>query len=631
MTDTTLFRGYVPTKNKNCTMKFGNGEPLLTLEEVSAYDEYAGILAYDTILIDIDDQEQSEILMRMVEDMQLDCKVIQTTRGRHFYFKNTDIEKCKTHTHLACGLVADIKVGRKNSYAVLKFNGEERFTEWDVEEGTGYQTLPSFLRPVKSRIDLMNLAEGDGRNEALFSYILDLAKAGFSMDESRKILKLTNDYIFKNPLSDDELNTICRDEAFPTDLFMEDGKFLHDKFGQFLIKDNGIKRINGTLHIYNNGVYVSSQRLIEGAMIRKMPSIKAQQRTEVLKYVDIVAEDGQMADARYIAFQNGVYDIISDQMSEFSKDMVVTNMIPWKYNPQAYDKITDRTLYKIACNDQSIRCLLEEMIGYCMYRRNEMSKAFMLTGEKANGKTTFLEMLCTLFGKQNVSNLELVELSERFSVAELAGKLVNIGDDISDKFVEGDAVAKFKKIVSGSAIKGELKGERVFFFEPYVKLLFSANDIPRMKDKTGAVLRRLVIVPFNAKFSVEDPDYDPYIKYKLQTESAMQYLIVIGIRGLKRVLATKDFSNSKKVDKAIEEYNIENNPILSFIRDIGESEIINQPTAEVYRRYKMYCLENGFSEMTKIGFSRGICREMKLETKQIRVENKKIIIFVRII
>ena len=124
---TELFRGFVKTRNKKCTQKFANGEPLLTLEQVQKYDEYAGILAENTILIDIDNLDQSEVLMNIIEDRQINCRVIQTTRGRHFYFKNTKVTTCATHTHLACGLTADIKIGSKNSYAILKFDGEERF------------------------------------------------------------------------------------------------------------------------------------------------------------------------------------------------------------------------------------------------------------------------------------------------------------------------------------------------------------------------------------------------------------------------------------------------------------------------------------------------------------------------
>ena len=133
-----LFKGYVPTKNKKCTEKFKGVDKLKTYDDVKDLSEYAGILADDVILIDMDDEAQSDILMDIVDDLQLKCKVIVTSRGRHFYFKNSKISKNFTGTKLACGLTADIKLGSKTSYAILKFNNEERFCEWDIEPGEEY-------------------------------------------------------------------------------------------------------------------------------------------------------------------------------------------------------------------------------------------------------------------------------------------------------------------------------------------------------------------------------------------------------------------------------------------------------------------------------------------------------------
>lgn len=133
------------------------------------------------------------------------------------------------------------------------------------------------------------------------------------------------------------------------------------------------------------------------------------------------------------------------------------------------------------------------------------------------------------------------------------GKLANLGDDIGDDFLQGSQVAVFKKIVTGDRIKAERKGQDPFEFNPYTKLLFSANDIPRMKDKTGAVLRRLVIIPFNARFSkyledgvTIDPKFRPYIKYELNEQSSVEYMIKIGIEGLKRIIENNGFTKSKK-------------------------------------------------------------------------------------
>lgn len=621
-----LYKGYVPTNGKVPTIKFKDGAELLTLEQVQKEREYAGILADDVIVIDIDDSEQSEILMNIVKDLQLDCIVRKTSRGKHFLFKNSGIETCKAGAKLACGLTADIKVGKHNSTQQIKINGKERFVERDCGEP---MPVPKWLYPVKTNVDLIGLGEGEGRNSTLYGYILTLTTAGFSQEESRECLRIINKYILKEPLSEDELEIIMRDEAFPKDTFYDGKRFLHNNFAQFLKNNDRIRRVNGMLHVYRDGVYVPGSREIESAMVKYIPTLKTAQRTEVLKYLDIIcAEHVDGAAANLIAFKNGLFDLVTGEMMDFDPEQVITNKIPWDYDPEAYSEIADKTLNKIACSDQQIRALLEECIGYCFYRRNELSKAFVLTGDKSNGKSTFLDMIKNVLGDGNYSALDLAELDERFSVATMAGKLANIGDDISDDFLQGRSVANFKKLVSGNQVKAEIKNDpNVFFMKPTVKLLFSANDIPRMKDKTGAVLRRLVIIPFNARFSKNDPDFDPYITYKLRDEAVMKYLIRIGIEGLRRVIERRDFTNSHKVEKELKDYEVQNNPILLFLQE-KDFEIVNQPTKDIHKAYRVFCADNGFGEMTLANFSKEICKRLDLEVARRRIAGKLVGIYV---
>lgn len=622
-----LYRGYVKIKDKKSVDKFKNGEKLRTLAQAKKCDEYAGILASNVVLIDIDNGEQAEILMNIVEDLQLDCKVICTSRGKHFLFKDTQgkIKKCATGVKLACGLTADIKHGDHNSYEVLKVDGKERFVEWDSDQ---YQDIPNFLLPVKTSVDFFNMAEGEGRNSTLYKYILTLNSMGLGKDEAREIIQIINKYVFSESLSDDEIETITRDEAFPKDTFYDGRVFSHEKFATFLIANNHIKRINGQLHIYHNGCYVAGYPYIESAMIKHLPSLKAAHRTEVLKYIELQCLDNeQTAGADLIAFNNGVYHLTTGELTPLSPNTVVTNKIPWDYVPGAYNELADRTLNKLACGDLDVRALLEECIGYCFYRRNELSKAFMLTGDKSNGKSTFLDMVKNVLGIENISALDLSELDERFSVATMSGKLANIGDDISDEFLSGRSVSTFKKIVSGNPVKAEYKGQDAFFFNPYVKLLFSANEIPRIKDKTGAVLRRLVIIPFNAKFSKNDPDFDPYITHKLRAHEVMEYLIALGVQGLHRVLENNAFTNPETVSKAVEAYEITNNPILMFLKETDPLEIFNHSTADVYRLYRVFCAENGFSEMTRSTFTREVTRALDCTTKNARVNGIVVKVF----
>ena len=255
-----------------------------------------------------------------------------------------------------------------------------------------------------------------------------------------------------------------------------------------------------------------------------------------------------------------------------------------------------------------------------------MGKAFILTGDKLNGKSTFLDMITTLIGASNIAALDLKELGERFKTAELFGKLANIGDDIGDEFIADPSI--FKKLVTGDRVNAEKKGKDPFDFNNYAKLLFSANNIPRVKDKTGAVQRRLLIIPFNARFSPDDPDFKPHIKYDLRSRESMEYLVLLGIEGLKRVLNNRSFTRSSKVEKELKEYEKTNNPIIGFYEDYG-TEIENQPTAEVYKNYLEYCIHNNFQPLSHIEFSRQINKRFDFKIIDKKISGKKYRIFER--
>ena len=253
-----FFKGYVKTKNKSSVDKFKNATPdqLRKFEDVENLSEYAGVLADDTILIDIDDYDQSEKLMDIVEEKQLACRVYETTRGKHFLFKNNVVEKCKTHTKLACGLEADIKLGTRNSYEVLKFDGKDRPIIYDIFEGEEYEEIPKFLTPINTRVDFQNMEEGDGRNQTLFNYILTLQSNDFTVEEAKETIEVINDFVLPEPLPEDEIDKILRDDSFKKPLFYNKNQFLFDKFARFIKSNNRLIRINGTIHMYRNGVYV---------------------------------------------------------------------------------------------------------------------------------------------------------------------------------------------------------------------------------------------------------------------------------------------------------------------------------------------------------------------------------------
>lgn len=622
-----LFKGYVVTKNKQSIEPLKGRTDFRTLDEVENAPEYAGVLNDPIILVDLDDEEESDILFDIVEDKNLCCRVYQTTRGKHFLFKNYSVDNNKTRAKTGINLTADMKLGLRNSYEVIKFGGKKRKILYDKTDENGeYQNIPKWLTPVKTNYDFYSMKPGDGRNQSFFNYILTLQTYDFTVEEARECIRLINDYVLGEPLSDQELDTILRDEAFQKPIFYQGKTLLHDRFARYLKNNNHIMRINGVLHMYKEGIYRPGTTDIESQMIKLLPGLKMAQRREVLAYLEVlITENINPADANFMAFKNGVYDMVTDQFKDFDPDTIITNRINWNYNPAAYSLIADHTLNKMACDDPEIRCLLEEVIGYCFYRRNELRKAFILIGDRANGKSTYLDMIKSLLGDMNTAALDLKELGDRFKTAELFGKLANIGDDIGDEFIPNPAI--FKKLVSGDRVSVERKGKDPFEFNNYSKFLFSANNIPRIKDKTGAVLDRLVIIPFNAVFSKDDPDFDPYIKYKLREPEVMEYLINIGLQGLKRVLENNGFTVSTKVQKELESYEEQNNPILLFFKECGRAEIINQSTKDIYMQYSVFCTENNMQPMSNIEFSKQVKKKFDLEIMDKRINGKKRRIF----
>ena len=358
-------------------------------------------------------------------------------------------------------------------------------------------------------------------------------------------------------------------------------------------------------------------------MLKEIPNLSSHNRDETLKYLKIMAPEKAMSKPNYIAFRNGIFDLVSDKLLPFDPEIIIPCMIPWDYNENAYDELCNTFLNRITCNDPDLRSRLEECIGYCFYRDNFLKAAFFLTGEKDNGKTTFLNLLQRALGEDNCSNLDMKQLSQQFAVVRLFGKLANVGDDISADDIKDPSV--FKKVTGGGKTEAEYKGKDMFSFNPFVKFIFSANTLPRINDLTEAVYKRMKQIPFLATFSETDPDFDPFIGDKLNNQLSMEYFIKVGIDGLKRLIENKAFTQSTKAKEKEDEYREQNNPIEGFIEEKTKDYLLQEPKAIVYRAFQIWCSENGFTPVTSNVFSKLIKKKCDFREKdrQQRVEKGK--------
>ena len=638
-----LFKGYIPSMSKVPMSPIKGGDYLV---EPPTNGDYVGVLKENIIQLDFDTEDETEKVLKVVAEYKLKCDVLKTTRGVHLYFINDDHTKSQSvGIFNAMGLKCDIGLGNKDRVIPLRTTKtliktktvdgvihevEEKIVtqrEW-LQTYTELEVIPPYLRPF-GKFDY-GFSKTESRNQTLFDYILQMQARGYSREDVRRTIKVINKYMLYEPLSDREIDVITRDDAFSEEIFYtEKGRFLHHVFGDYMLANSNIILIDQQVHIYtNSGLYSNDTFDFEKQMLDKIPSLKDVHRKEVYKYITLkVKRKGAFAPAKYIGLRDTILDLETMTQIPYTPDLIIANRLDYGYNPTAYNATMDKTLDKVSCGDAQIRSLIEEMIGYSLYSANTMQKAFILTGEGSNGKSTMLDVIKKLLGKANYSSLEMHDLEDAYRPAEMYNKLANIGDDISNKYMNNSSI--FKKAVTGESFMVAKKYGQPFELESYATQIFCANDLPQVNDKSDGFSRRILIVPFNATFSNDDADFDPFVMDKLIEEDALEYLLKLAVDGLKRVIVNRKFSKSDASENEMMEYNILNNNVLEWMRDVELFEIENHSVAEVYRRYTVWCGESGAHAVKKTNLSKEMKKYYDLVSKPKSLDGKTTRVYVK--
>ncbi len=406
--------------------------------------------------------------------------------------------------------------------------------------------------------------------------------------------------------------------AEPIPEFFDGKRFLHNVMGDYLIKAHGVCKINGAVHIYDNGIYKPGEEILHGFMIQLVPELTDARRKEVYKYIKVnpSTPDKQLSPPYLIPFATHIYDLKNDRFMDYTPEHVFLNRFPYDYKPDApiFDTVTG-TISRIAGNDQEVVSLLYEAMGNCFYLLNSFRGAAMLYGRSgSNGKSTLLNMITQLLGRENASYLSLQDTAERFRLVEVYGKAANIGDDIPSTYLPESSI--FKKLVTGEMVTAEKKGQDPFSFKPYAKMFFAMNGLPPVSDKSRAFFSRILLIPLNQDFS-KDGTRDVSLKDRAWTQQEMECLTRLAVEGLKRLLAQGDFTRPECVKQAVAEYEAENNPVKEFLEEAGS--IAGKPTQDVYDDYRYWCGSSGHKNMlTRKKFTKEVKAETGLAIKDKR-------------
>ncbi len=207
-----------------------------------------------------------------------------------------------------------------------------------------------------------------------------------------------------------------------------------------------------------------------------------------------------------INFANGVLNLATGTLSPHTPEQGFLYALPYGYDPTATCPAFDKFMGEITSGDKQIQALLHEFLGYSICDQDYwLQKAILLIGEGSNGKSTYLKIAEELAGRENIAFLSLYDLQVETSRSHLEGKLLNISDELPNYNFKNTEL--LKKLLGGTMTARKLYHDGTMI-ENSTKFIFAGNEIPSTNDVSEGLFRRLVIVPFSAKFSQGPGDVD---------------------------------------------------------------------------------------------------------------------------
>jgi len=239
--------------------------------------------------------------------------------------------------------------------------------------------------------------------------------------------------------------------------------------------------------------------------------------------------------------------------------------------------------------------LLQEWMGYCLVADTSQQKMLMLVGPRRSGKGTIGRILHRLVGAGNVVGPTMSGLAGNFGLQPLIGKSLAI---VSDARFTGENIGVVVERLLCISGEDRLTVDRKFLGSVTMKLptrfTFLTNELPRLKDASGALAGRFLILRLTHSFYGKE---DVTLTAKLMAE--LPGILLWAIEGLKRLRPRGHFVQPESVLDAVRELEDLSSPVLAFVRD----RCVVAPGRRIwvdnlYAAWNAWCEQDGRSSVT---------------------------------
>lgn len=376
-------------------------------------------------------------------------------------------------------------------------------------------------------------------------------------------------------------------------------------------KEKTLLYCDGHYYEYESGVFLlikedKIRKFIKEKLKDKFTQFKAGEILHSLRVDVALGSSEDLNASELLNLKNGMFNLETLELVPHSHDFKSTIQLPVSYNPSAKCDKWFETLKGIFLDDIEKADILQEFFGLCLTKETKYEKALFAIGEGANGKSTILHILQQILGKRNYSSVPLEMFKNPHYTANFYNRLANISIETNAKSSVYDSL--MKAVISGDTISADFKYKNVIQFNPFCKLIFALNSMPRVDDKTDAFYRRLIVVRFNRQF--EEEEQNKNLKHELEAE--MDGIFTWMVEGIKRLRQRGYFKLPAGIKQEVEEYRKENNNVMTFI----EEECNLEPNAviskqELYNSYSEWCKKNGYKSLAKKKFGKELTKHFQ--------------------
>ena len=626
-------REYDSAYDNKAAMNKWKSKPLTYSEAQAAVENgmrVGWVIPKGMVVVDIDnkdDDRSQTYIERILKKFEVEYSYNYTSKGIHCLFRDPT-ETIKSDSRMKCGLniMVDTRAN-ETGYIVLPCNDPHReWGEWRdyVEE------IPYFLKPAckDATESFIGMAEGDGRNNALFKWRTRLETCNkFTPAEVEKCIRIINENLFETPMANNELfKTVLRQKD--KEIKKTDKENVYERYATELTERYDIVSYYDVFYKFN-GIYYKKMEDIELEQLihtELNKNISKSGRTEILEFLKIKTQVPMSEfdkDWYKIAVKNGVLNLVTGELQTPSKSDVNTIFIPYDYseNPP-YSPRINQFMIDVTNGDPIKMEFLYQIAGYCLLKKNLFEKFFIFQGEGGTGKSTYLNLLHKLVGGDaNCSHVSLSDFDKDYYLVSTLSKLLNIDDDVVDaKVLEG--TGRFKSLVSGNIISARQIYREVISFVPYVTCVFSCNRLPRIMGKTSGMYRRLILVELNHK--VENPD--PLFMNKV-TETDMEYFLYKAVKAIQIAIEEGHFRINQSEQMLLNKFKRRQSPLSEWLYelDMRRKDLVGKKCQTLFSEFRAWCENNGYTKlMTMFSFKEDLCALYDIEIDMGIDENGKL-------